>query len=164
MLMPPTLLLKMFLDPRQHHGRSEFRFRPHLRRECGRARVDVRARDSGFAASIALRPGTSDVAVFEQVFLANDYNLRRLRQYSGIMAAYRAMSAPLVLDLGANIGLFSLYAAKNFPRAKIVAIEPEAENFALLAGNTAGFDILPLKRAVASQPGRVDITNPGDDP
>ncbi len=38
-------------------------------------------------------------------------------------------------DIGANIGLYSLYAAKLHPHIKIFAFEPESQNFARLCKN-----------------------------
>lgn len=40
-----------------------------------------------------------------------------------------------LFDIGANIGVYSLYAAKLSPRAKVYAFEPEAQNFAHLCRN-----------------------------
>jgi FkbM family methyltransferase len=43
----------------------------------------------------------------------------------------------VILDVGANIGLFSLYAAKLCPSARVIAYEPEPDNFRLLSDNFA---------------------------
>jgi FkbM family methyltransferase len=40
-----------------------------------------------------------------------------------------------ILDLGANIGFASLYLAAAYPAARIVSVEPNRENFALLKTN-----------------------------
>jgi FkbM family methyltransferase len=42
---------------------------------------------------------------------------------------------PLIVDAGAHIGLASLFFAKNYPQAKILALEPQATNFKLLKAN-----------------------------
>lgn len=41
-----------------------------------------------------------------------------------------------IIDCGANIGLFSVLYALNFPNKKIIAIEPEKDNYHLLRKNT----------------------------
>jgi FkbM family methyltransferase len=41
----------------------------------------------------------------------------------------------VVIDIGANIGMFSLFAAKVFSTVKVYAFEPAAESFALLKKN-----------------------------
>lgn len=43
--------------------------------------------------------------------------------------------APFIIDAGANIGLFSLYMKKKYPRARILAFEPAPETYRLLAQN-----------------------------
>ncbi|CAN5595470.1 hypothetical protein BH09CHL1_BH09CHL1_11320 [soil metagenome] len=42
-----------------------------------------------------------------------------------------------VIDLGANIGLFTLWAARVFPESRITAVEPDPENSDLLRRNLA---------------------------
>lgn len=44
-------------------------------------------------------------------------------------------STPLIVDVGANIGLFSLYMKQRHPRARILAFEPAPENFDALTRN-----------------------------
>ena len=44
-----------------------------------------------------------------------------------------------IVDAGACIGAYSLYAALKYPKAKIYAYEPIARNYTLLRGNTAMF-------------------------
>lgn len=41
----------------------------------------------------------------------------------------------IILDLGANIGLFSVLAAKRWPRATLIAVEPHPETFEFLCEN-----------------------------
>jgi FkbM family methyltransferase len=51
-----------------------------------------------------------DVAVFWMVFARQHYPV--------------AASDHVILDIGANIGMFTLYAARKAPKARIVAVEP----------------------------------------
>lgn len=46
-----------------------------------------------------------------------------------------ATDAPLILDCGANIGLSALYFQRLYPKARIMAFEPDTHNFELLAKN-----------------------------
>ena len=48
-----------------------------------------------------------------------------------------ATDAPRILDCGAHIGLSVLYLKQRFPRARIVAFEPNPDAFALLERNVA---------------------------
>ena len=68
--------------------------------------------------------GSSDWDVFNQIFIAEEYSsLRSLENVS------------LVLDLGANAGYSSAYFLSHFPNARVVAIEPDEENFAVCERN-----------------------------
>jgi FkbM family methyltransferase len=72
-----------------------------------------------------------------------------------------AGSRPFVfVDVGANVGLFSLYVAATAPAARILAIEPEPGNFARLAFNIAanpGAPITPLPLALGDAEGMAQI-------
>lgn len=48
---------------------------------------------------------------------------------------------PLIIDCGANIGLSVLYFAKLYPNARIIAFEPDAQNFSLLQKNKESYGI-----------------------
>jgi len=65
------------------------------------------------------------------------------------------------IDLGANVGLFSLMAAQLAGgRARVLAIEPQPdirERLAFNVENHPGFDIRPLGIALADREGEVDL-------
>jgi len=155
------LLAKLFLDHRAHRGPSEFAFGFPV--PSGRHyRVKVKA--PGFRRTVALRRGTSDLPTFEQVFGNNEYNLRRLARWHEIVALYARIERPLILDLGANIGLAALYFAKNWPKAHIIAVEPGEANFRLMRANIDGLpNIKAVNAAVANEDGAVRIVNPTAD-
>jgi FkbM family methyltransferase len=73
----------------------------------------------------------------------------------------RVGTRPFVfVDIGANVGLFSLYVAATAPAARILAIEPEPGNFARLAFNIAanpGVPITPLPLALGDAEGTAEI-------
>lgn len=80
---------------------------------------------------VEVRHRTPDVAVLGEVFYERVYQPPPLAA-----AALAAVPAPLsVLDLGANIGLFSLYTRSVWPSAAIVAVEPDPRNLPLLRRN-----------------------------
>ena len=60
-------------------------------------------------------------------------------QFDYSWPAVLARQPRTVLDLGANIGAYSAYAAQCLPGAQIVAIEPDADNYSYLCRNTAPF-------------------------
>ena len=71
----------------------------------------------------------------EAEFLYHEIWVRRAYLRHGI--SLRTSGAPLVVDVGANIGLFSLLVADLNPRAKIIACEPAPRAFAVLERNLA---------------------------
>lgn len=72
-----------------------------------------------------LREGTSDVNVIREAIDENAYGIQP------------DMALETVLDIGANIGAFSLFAAMMFPNARIISYEPEPSNRAMLESNIA---------------------------
>ncbi|MEJ0044214.1 MAG: FkbM family methyltransferase [Rhizomicrobium sp.] len=157
------MIAKALFDRRPHHGSEEFRLR--LRGvKNGLARVDVMSRDRSFTAPTSLRLDTSDVPVFERIFINNDYNMRKFKRWDEIVSLYDSIckrAVPLIIDLGANVGLASLYFAKNWPKAHIISVEPSDENYEFLCRNTAGHrNIQPLRAAAASKDSHVTLSNP----
>ena len=57
----------------------------------------------------------TDLKAFWQIFLRRVYRVRATDQ--------------VILDLGANVGIFSLYAARNAPQAKVFSFEPFPSTF-----------------------------------
>ena len=58
-------------------------------------------------------------------------------------------------DVGANVGIYSLYAAKYYPKAKIISFEPDSQSFGALCKNIYinGFNIRPYPFAVSDKSG-----------
>lgn len=93
-----------------------------------------------------LRLNSTDILVLYTIFERQDYE----------MASSFAPS--LIIDAGAYTGYSSVYFARRYPKARIIAIEPVAANFELLQKNTAGHpNIIALNRALwsANTPVRV---------
>ncbi|WP_174279574.1 FkbM family methyltransferase [Sphingomonas bacterium] len=57
--------------------------------------------------------------------------------------------SPHIIDAGANIGLSVLYFKDRFPRASVVAYEPDEEIFDMLADNVGQLPDVTLHRAAA---------------
>jgi len=74
------------------------------------------------------RPNTSDIDVFSQIFVSREY-----RCLDDIC------DAGLIIDCGANVGFSSAYFLSRFPRAYIIAIEPDPANYSLLESNLAPY-------------------------
>ena len=103
----------------------------------------------GLAHPVAIRAGTADVSTFEHIFVWNDYDL-----------AFPAV-VRTIIDAGANTGLAAVFFANRFPEAKIISIEPEAENFEILRRNTAPYpNIVALHAALWGEDTFLGIANP----
>ncbi len=73
---------------------------------------------------VLCRTRGSDLYVFEHVFLERQY-----------LCLNGVRSPELIVDCGANVGYTSVYFLTRFPRAHVIAIEPDTENFRLLQEN-----------------------------
>lgn len=97
-----------------------------------RERINVK----GIKHPIHLRQNTSDILVFQEVFLFESYNLSR-------------PNTGVIIDGGGNIGLTSIFFATKFPEAKIYSVEPSNSNFSVLLENTKGYpSIIPIHSAL----------------
>ena len=103
----------------------------------------------GTPSSVTLRMRTGDISIYEEVLLRGQYALPV------------TFMPKTIVDLGANIGMASVYYANQYPEAKIVAAEAEASNFAALCQNVRSYrNILPVHAAVWSGDGLVTMTTP----
>lgn len=64
----------------------------------------------------------------------------------------------LIVDVGANIGLFTVYLKKKYPDCKLLAFEPAPDTFKILTKNVAlhkleGVEILQLALGPMPAPG-----------
>lgn len=65
-----------------------------------------------------------------------------------------------VVDLGANIGVFTIYAGMRAIRGRVVAVEPELENFAFLKDNVKANslrNVLLVNAALSDKTGNVTL-------
>ncbi|MEZ4791339.1 MAG: FkbM family methyltransferase [Flavobacteriales bacterium] len=92
------------------------------RRSAGLATIEV----PGGGGAFHVRPGTSDMAIFDEIF------------YSKYLP--RCNSFRTVIDCGANIGCTVRYWKMLDPACTVIAVEPDPENFDLLRRNTASLE------------------------
>jgi FkbM family methyltransferase len=101
-----------------------------------------------------------------QCFYKNQYSLPKSQfvddyhrlfvddRYHAILASG---ATPLIVDCGANIGASAVWLSAHYPEAKIVAIEPFAENLALLKRNVAGLNVDIIEGAVGPADGVANL-------
>lgn len=86
---------------------------------------------------VFLRPGTTDLPMYHQVFTC--------RQYECALSKH----PKTILDCGGNVGFASVYLANVYSGARILSIEPELSNYTLLTRNVAPYpNIVPFHAAV----------------
>ena len=91
---------------------------------------------------IALRPRTSDLPTFDQVFLGLEYNIDF------------TFKIERIIDAGGNIGLAAIYFANKYPNAKITSVEPEKDNFKMCVKNTKNYNnVTPVQKALSNSNG-----------
>lgn len=118
---------------------------------CGQGLVPIQL--PGSRDSILLRPHTTDVAAFEQIFIGREYDL-----------PIGEMTPKFIIDGGANVGCASVFFAQRFPHAAIWAFEPEGSNYDILERNGKRFsNITTMKAAIWSSDTHVEIENPSDE-
>ena len=107
-------------------------------------------KSKAFKNEIYLRTDQSDPFIFEQVFCEQQYNYgHSLKTKDG-----------WIIDAGANVGLAAIYFSTLYPKAKILCLEPDSENFKLLQKNTCNYpNIIQLNAALWHKSEYLNITN-----
>ena len=94
--------------------------------------------------TLAIRPYSGDIFILYEVLAWESYKVPERLIEPG--------SVKTIIDCGANIGLTALYLADRYPNARIVSVEPDPVNFALLVRNTkAEPRIIPVQAALVGK-------------
>jgi FkbM family methyltransferase len=110
----------------------------------------LQVRVKSFAAPLYLRARSSDLEVLLKVFSDHEYHLPLLKTPQSI------------LDGGANVGYAAVLFATLFPKAVIVAVEPDRANLAVLQRNCAGLkNVHVIEAALWSHDTEVELEDPG---
>jgi FkbM family methyltransferase len=88
---------------------------------------------------------------FFACFLRNEYGLR-----------HKLPEVRTILDIGANIGFFSVAARARYPHATIHAYEPNPRAVSYLRANTSTLEIEVYSEAVGERDGYTSIVDDGD--
>jgi FkbM family methyltransferase len=93
--------------------------------------------------------------IFKEIFLSNSYDFTRSTK-----SALLRNSQMVLIDIGANIGLASIYFRRLYPSLKIISIEASPLNFQLLVRNLVGKyqkGITTINAFVGREPSRVNF-------
>lgn len=98
---------------------------------------------------VELRVHTTDASVYAENLMAEEYD-------------FPLPEPPRwIIDAGANIGMATLSLHRRYPNARILAVEPEPRNYAMLCRNVAPYaQITPIQAALAPQDGMTFVGPP----
>jgi len=108
----------------------------------------------------------NDWAAVYKVFRRLEYSTRRFLADGEVRQTYEeiltAGKSPLIVDLGAHIGISSCWFATEFGLAKIIGLEPSNSNFQLAGTNTEAFQNIEIHHAaIAATNEPVSLFDPG---
>jgi FkbM family methyltransferase len=105
-----------------------------------------------------VRHRTGDVAILNKIF-ARDHAANSYAPPPAVAAGVG--TAPRILDVGANIGMFGVFALDRWPGARITAFEPDPDNLRVLRRTVAANDVGDrwevVGRAVSNAPGELSF-------
>lgn len=105
---------------------------------------------NGIASPVYFRGIVSDVFMFEQIFVDNQYNIEI------------KFEPKTIIDLGANVGFASVYFANKFPDAKILAIEPDESNYQAAIKNLNAYkNVSLIKGAIWNKSENINLIDSG---
>lgn len=103
----------------------------------------------GIGHPVHLRLQTSDFCAYRDVLVSRE------KQYDPDVEDF---DPAIIVDAGAHIGMASIGFARRYPRATIIALEPEPANFAVLLRNVSSYDsIIPVQAALWKENGEVGL-------
>ncbi len=127
-------------------GKTRRPLRTILRLMLRQREVQIKLREMQHP--VILRPGTSDVPLLYHIFAEEEYDVNPKREPA------------FIIDAGANVGFTVVYFANKFPKARIIAIEPEESNFKLLQKNTEAYpNVRCIKAGLWNSDTKLRITN-----
>jgi len=93
----------------------------------------------GIKYPIMLRGRKADKITFKEIFMRKEYAID----------LPASVTPEFIIDGGANIGFTSIFFANRYPTARILSIEPDADNFGSLVENTKPYpNITPVQSAL----------------
>lgn len=95
---------------------------------CNKRKPLLVFQHSDYLYPIYLRPNTSDIFAFYQILFNQEYNIKL------------DFEPKVIIDLGANIGLSTVFFLNKYPDCKIFAVEPEKSNYHLLENNLKNYN------------------------
>ncbi len=107
--------------------------------------------------TIEIKIPKDELSRVKEIFQGHDYSILLQRRYSG---------SRVIVDIGANVGIFSIYMKMNYPDSRIYCFEPVPSTFDLLQKNLESISntlIFPFGLFNDNRPERIQLhsTNTG---
>lgn len=104
--------------------------------------------------TVTLRSTGGDLSILYEVFAEETYHIPD--------ETLPPDSVLSIVDCGAHVGLSALYLANRYPKARVIAIEPNPVNFQLLTTNTKQESrIVPVRACISDHSGMTLIETHG---
>lgn len=100
-----------------------------------------------------IRSFSTDIMLMDSILIGKRVNGKWIGEYSWAEDYLVNLNKqrPIIIDAGANVGLFSRWLLKRIPQAQIYAIEPEHENYKILERNTQGYSVNCINKGLWSK-------------
>lgn len=107
-----------------------------------------------------------DWATIHEIFVRLEYETKFFQLETEIQKHYAEIlesgKTPLILDLGANVGMASIFFSLKYPGARVIGLEPDEGNANLASSNLASFPTTEvICAAVSSKDGEISLFDPG---
>jgi FkbM family methyltransferase len=106
----------------------------------------------------------SDLSTMVQIFRREAYGIERFNLGTDLNNRYQEIiesgKIPLILDLGGNTGLASVYFARTYPLSQILLVEPDLDNLTLAKKNTSTEKVTLIEGAIGAFDGTGNLIDP----
>lgn len=110
----------------------------------------IQIKVKGYKNDFYLRSKSSDIPTFYQCIFDEEYDID-----------FR-FEPKIIVDLGANIGLTTVFFKSKYPDARIIAVEPEQSNYEMLLKNTSDLsDVQTVKGGAWNKKTFLEIEDKG---
>lgn len=100
---------------------------------------------------LTVQGDSTDLLLVESILVGRFINKRWMGEYNQVEEYLKELPRnPVIVDAGANIGLFSRLVLKKRPDANLYAIEPEDNNYQLLKANTKSYAVTTIREGIWS--------------
>jgi FkbM family methyltransferase len=122
---------------------------PYIMSQTWRKNRNIRIQLPGYRAPIFLRTEPADITVFDKIFIQREYDI-----------PVQIEDPKIIIDGGANIGFATVFFANKYPKARIIAVEPEESNYQLLLQNTQSYhNVTAIRAAIWKDKTPLNFTN-----